>query len=709
TLNPHESSSAAAVPGGVGPSPLPDSQETTRDSSEDTQIVSTSDSQSNHTSGAADEEEHPTTKRMAMRTRDTKSHGDKGSSAKGEYFSRFSTQHQPSGGSAPAPDPQTPVRGKRKPNWRGWVEVQEGEALPTNNQDQFEAIRRAAAEAAEAESGAAGRKSLREKRSSGPSDLRGGNQLPKTRKTKDKHQSGRKQKPEISNEGLRQAKRNEKEGKSRGREVEMGKQKEKELRTAVIAKESTPDGSRTNATSPVPQQQRAGQTQDLAPHDSLGGDASVLGEKAEELEELFTMYPDCLGIIQSNILSRLVLEEAPNKGPEYDKIHKLLSQTVLAGEGNSMLITGPRGTGKTRLVEMAVSDLQRNNKDDFHVVRLNAFIHTDDKIALREIWRQLGRDMNVDDELASGRTNYADILTSLLALLSHEEAPSAEEPSPRNRSIAKSVVFVLDEFHLFASHPRQTLLYNLFDLAQSSTTPLAVIGLTTRTDAVDMLEKRVKSRFGQRMVQLTPPRTLTAFKVICREALMYRSRSPTKSASRFAHPSPSLGPIVEAWNTYIPLLLSYPELDHHIESIYSTTRQPSSFFISALLPILSLNPQSPVPTASSFSLKSLQPPDSHLASVLPSLSTLALSLLIAAARLEIILAPNPTTNTAISNMARTAASGPSGVNFETVYAEYMSLATRSRASASVAGHVGVGGAEYGARRLRKGSGNDLWS
>ena len=38
------------------------------------------------------------------------------------------------------------------------------------------------------------------------------------------------------------------------------------------------------------------------------------------------------------------------------------------------------------------------------MVRLNGFIHTDDKLALKEIWRQLGREMEVEDDLA-GKVN----------------------------------------------------------------------------------------------------------------------------------------------------------------------------------------------------------------------------------------------------------------------------------------------------------------
>lgn len=49
-------------------------------------------------------------------------------------------------------------------------------------------------------------------------------------------------------------------------------------------------------------------------------------------------------------------------------------------------------------METVIDDLSADHKTDFHVVRLNGFIHTDDKLALREIWRQLGREMEVEEE-----------------------------------------------------------------------------------------------------------------------------------------------------------------------------------------------------------------------------------------------------------------------------------------------------------------------
>jgi origin recognition complex subunit 4 len=104
----------------------------------------------------------------------------------------------------------------------------------------------------------------------------------------------------------------------------------------------------------------------------------------------------------------------------------------------------------------------------------------------------------IKQSLIAQQSNYADTLASLLALLSH---PS-EMGNGQSDQTAKSVVFILDEFDLFTTHSRQTLLYNLFDIAQARKAPIVVLGLTTRIDVVESLEKRVKSRFIQSNLHL---------------------------------------------------------------------------------------------------------------------------------------------------------------------------------------------------------------
>ncbi len=402
------------------------------------------------------------------------------------------------------------------------------------------------------------------------------------------------------------------------------------------------------------------------------------GEHAEVLQRLLDDDPEALAKLKSHILLSLTgkrLLPLVNLEEEHQKVHQLVEQTVLAGEGNSMLIIGSRGSGKTTLVETVLSELSSEHQDHFHVVRLNGFIHTDDKLALREIWRQLGKEMDAENDDLSGRSNYADTLTSLLALLAH---PVGEEEGDQVAT-AKSVVFILDEFDLFACHPRQTLLYNLFDVAQSRNAPIAVLGLTTKVNVVDSLEKRVKSRFGQRYVHLSLPKTFTAFQDICLSTLSYHP-----STHDLLQPdNPDLQGLSTAWNDYTNALFETPLFQHFLQTLYTSTKSISSFLSASLLPI-SLMTSTTLPTPSSFTTNSLLPPDSKL-SLLPSLSTLALSLLIAAARLDIILSTPLCT-------------------FAMVYHEYVSLASKSKLQSSAAGQMAVGGgARVWSKELAKGA------
>lgn len=248
------------------------------------------------------------------------------------------------------------------------------------------------------------------------------------------------------------------------------------------------------------------------------------------------------------VLARLTSQSftpLTNLEDEYSKLHSLLSATITAGEGNSILLLGSRGVGKSCLVETAIADLAIEYSQDFHVVRLNGFIQTDDKLALREIWRQLGREMRVEEDETAQVSSYADTMASLLHLLSHpEELAEVLEPDAPTRT-TKSVVFVLDEFDLFTTHSRQTLLYNLFDIAQARKAPIAVIGCTARVDVTDSLEKRVKSRFSHRWIHISLPKSFPAFENIARAALLLEETDKYPKDQRL------LKDIRRDWNNFI--------------------------------------------------------------------------------------------------------------------------------------------------------------
>jgi origin recognition complex subunit 4 len=266
---------------------------------------------------------------------------------------------------------------------------------------------------------------------------------------------------------------------------------------------------------------------------------------------------DEITLIKSIVLSKLTQRRPVplmNLDSEYAKVHQLLEATVTSGESNSMLLIGARGSGKTALINKALLELSRSQKEHFHIVRLNGFIQTDDKLALREIWRQLGREMEIEDDEGTTSKSYADTLAMLLALLSHPDEISGE----RGGQTAKSVLFIMDEFDLFATHPRQTLLYNLLDIAQSRKAPIAVLGLTTRIDVTEALEKRVKSRFSHRYVHLNLARTLGEFVDAAKAALKilpeelgFEEKTVLVNSAVVGTKKGQKGDVLECWNRAI--------------------------------------------------------------------------------------------------------------------------------------------------------------
>ena len=120
---------------------------------------------------------------------------------------------------------------------------------------------------------------------------------------------------------------------------------------------------------------------------------------------------------------------------------------------------------------------------------LSGLIQTDDKLALRDITKQLNLDNVVGDKVFG---SFAELLSFLLASLKTGDSGS------------KPIIFILDHFETFCSHKNQTLLYNLFDVAQSRAVPITVLGISSSIDVTELLEKRVKSRFSHRHLYLWP-------------------------------------------------------------------------------------------------------------------------------------------------------------------------------------------------------------
>nr|XP_057908234.1 origin recognition complex subunit 4 [Doryrhamphus excisus] len=212
---------------------------------------------------------------------------------------------------------------------------------------------------------------------------------------------------------------------------------------------------------------------------------------------------ECIRQLQECLRERFCRQQPPSRLEASEAQHKhlleLLKRTAVHGESNSVLIVGPRGSGKTALLKCVLRELLQENevqKNLLHV-QLNGLLQTDDRTALKEITRQLNLENVVGDKVFG---SFAENLAFLLEALKKGD-----------RSSTRPVLFVLDEFDLFAHHKNQTLLYNLLDVSQSAQAPVAVVGLTCRLDVLELLEKRVKSRFSHRQIHLLSSLSFTQY------------------------------------------------------------------------------------------------------------------------------------------------------------------------------------------------------
>ncbi|KIW66577.1 hypothetical protein PV04_05897 [Phialophora macrospora] len=414
--------------------------------------------------------------------------------------------------------------------------------------------------------------------------------------------------------------------------------------------------------------------------------------------------------IKLQVLSRLMNNDQNSKTPataipahlrnQYATLHSLLTATVTAGESNSLLLLGSRGSGKSFLVESALADLGKSHSDYFHVVRLNGFFQTDDKLALREIWHQLGREMAVPEEETGEVASYADTMASLLSLLSHPEElgdPNAMEVDGANGSFqsgpaltSKSVIFIMDEFDLFTTHPRQTLLYNLFDIAQARKAPIAVIGCSTRMDVVECLEKRVKSRFSHRWLHIPAAKSLVGFEETVKHVLCL----PVEGTEAVGVAKDELEWRAR-WKDFIETqFLPSPGVQSMLKRTFSSTKSIPDVLTALYVPIATLSVPADMTDHPAATFPGMTVTSTALPSVLallPHLPILHLSLLISATRLETIY-------------------DVTIMNFTLVHKQYTELLTRSKLQRSSLLSFTKGGTLTGAglRTWNKDTARSAW-
>ncbi|EGO27556.1 hypothetical protein SERLADRAFT_367118 [Serpula lacrymans var. lacrymans S7.9] len=303
------------------------------------------------------------------------------------------------------------------------------------------------------------------------------------------------------------------------------------------------------------------------------------------------LYP-CLNVQKRALLSSLrnyhpACDPQDDDGPAtnaiaYTQLQDLLTGTITRGEGNSCLLLGPRGSGKT---------------SEPIVIRLSGWVQHTDRLALREVARQLSlqtgksflqdTDAQLDKQDESLDENPFLDTTPSISLPPTSHLPALISVIP---TLSRPAIIILDAFDLFALHPRQSLLYCLLDTVQScrvgqGNNGMLVVGVTTRIDTINLLEKRVKSRFSGRMLRTAPPQGLENWKKSTKELFV----SPVDCDNQ---------EWAAIWPIAMDKFLEDRTVNEMIDDAFSLTRDTKMLNYLLTRVVLTLKPQSPFPLAS---------------------------------------------------------------------------------------------------------------
>lgn len=346
-----------------------------------------------------------------------------------------------------------------------------------------------------------------------------------------------------------------------------------------------------------------------APHENLS-ELKLFQEDVDKLKDV---------IIQQLIGKFNNLRESSLK-EKYQEIYNLFEHTIRDNEGHSVLLVGPRNSGKSAMINSALDQLEQNYGNKVITIKLNAFIHTDDNLALREIAKQLDitlgmkRGTDITFETRSINETFSNIL---LKLDKNEEG--------EDKTSKVSIVFIIDEFDKFTNNSKQTLLYNLFDLCQTSSVPICVVGVSSKITVRESLEKRVRSRFSQRLIIINKPLTIEEFWNDAKLSLKLGDYGLSKLDNK------KYG---EAWNNYIENLYldKSSNLFKLVFQTFDTTKNYKDFNLQCLCSINELSLSQPFFNDKQVSTYHTNQSVSHIQSIFCGLSQLEFFIAIAAAR-----------------------------------------------------------------------------
>ncbi|OQV17827.1 putative Origin recognition complex subunit 4 [Hypsibius exemplaris] len=174
------------------------------------------------------------------------------------------------------------------------------------------------------------------------------------------------------------------------------------------------------------------------------------------------------------------------------EVDLILESVILNHLSESIILCGPSGCGKSVIVHEALLPYSTDKKLQaaHQIVHIDGATHCELGACVDAILSQLQPNkirLRPNGSVVGTAAEKLKELTDALAGVS-------------TRTGKKAVVFVIDQLENFVEQKNQLLLYSLFDSAREQDLPICVIGLSTVLDVLEKMEKRVKSRFSQRVM-----------------------------------------------------------------------------------------------------------------------------------------------------------------------------------------------------------------
>ncbi|KAM0756068.1 hypothetical protein T439DRAFT_19823 [Meredithblackwellia eburnea MCA 4105] len=198
------------------------------------------------------------------------------------------------------------------------------------------------------------------------------------------------------------------------------------------------------------------------------------------------------------------------------------------------------------------------------------------------------------------------------------------EPPPTTTSTCnsnKSIILIIDEFDLFALHPRQSFLYSLLDIVQGNRrkTGVGVVGISSRTDCLSILEKRVRSRCQSQVHQVMLPNSREDYFERLRELLVVAD----DWQGLRGEDDGGMEETVEDWNAKVEAFCKDQDVKDYFERLWKIHGNVPTFLLQALSEMMAKLDYSAQHSSADWSSpapKEMRVPDLDI-SLLPSVTT----------------------------------------------------------------------------------------